>query len=263
MISTRDLNTCCRVTYGHPAVRLLLGDSLHPGGLRLSTELAGLLGIGPSSTVLDAGSGLGATAVHLAQTIGCHVTGVTLEDDGVAAGCEIAARRGVEDRVRFMQGDLLFFDPGREQFDFIVIECVLSILPGKDTALRRLGGVLRPGGRIGLTDVTVSGPLPRELQGPLAAVGCVGGALSLEGYASLLEEEGFVVEHRQDRRDVSASFLGSIERKVLMAGIASKLGNLPIQNGVLTEARRLLALVQGLVAQGVLGYGLLVARKAE
>ena len=96
-----DLMACCSATYGHSWARWLLGDSFHPGGRELTSRLAGLMGVQPSSRVLDAGSGMGASAVHLARQIECRVTGVTLEEEGVRAGRELAAHHGVENRVKF------------------------------------------------------------------------------------------------------------------------------------------------------------------
>ena len=70
MIASLDIRTCCATTYGHPFASWMLGESFHPGGLELTARLARLAGIGPETAVLDAGSGRGATAVHLAQTLG-------------------------------------------------------------------------------------------------------------------------------------------------------------------------------------------------
>ena len=256
-----ELSACCRVSYGHPLARWVLGDSLHPGGLALSSRLAGQMGIRASSRVLDIGSGLGATAVHLSRTIGCRVTGVTLEEEGIAVGKELARREGVEDRVSWVCGDVQKIELEAITFDFVVVECVLSILADKAGALRRLHGMLKAGGRLGLTDVTVSGTLPPRLQGLLATVGCVGGALSSAGYRELLEAEGFVVERSEDCGDVAASFLHDIRGKLLVGEIAWKLGKLPIGEGALAEAQRLLESVEEQVERGVLGYGLAVARK--
>ncbi len=61
---------CCSVVYDHPLAQWVVGDSLHPGGLELTEELAQLTGIGIDSRVLDAGCGRGASIVHLAATRG-------------------------------------------------------------------------------------------------------------------------------------------------------------------------------------------------
>jgi len=118
--ATLDLNACCAVTYGHPLARALLGDSLHPGGLALTSRLATLMGIGEASNVLDAGSGFGATQVHPAHLKGCRVTAVTLEREGAVAGADLAGRQGVGGRVQFIEGDVLQTDVGGAAFDSIL-----------------------------------------------------------------------------------------------------------------------------------------------
>lgn len=256
-----DVLACCAATYSHPSARWLLGDSFHPGGLALTTQLAHLSGIGAESRVLDAGSGLGTSAVHLAKTIGCQVVGITLEEEGVATGRELARQHRVEERVTFFQGDIQEAELELESFDVVLLECVLSIVSGKATMLRRLSDLLRPGGRLGLTDVIANGTLPPELRGVLATAGCVGDARSLEEYCTLVEANGFAVQHAQDLQEVASSFLRQIKGKLLMAEVASKLGKLSVGDGAMKEGKRILLATQDLVSQGVLSYGLAVAQK--
>ena len=263
MLPDAAVNACCVVSYTHPVVRWLLGDSLHPGGLALTTRVADLLGIDATSRLLDAGSGRGASAVHLAKTVGCHVTGVTLEEEGVAAGYDLARQHVVEERVSFLAGDIREVALPEGSFDAVLMECVLSILSGKGAALGRLHGLLRPGGRLGLTDVTVQGELPSEFQGVLALAGCVGGAQSLDGYGDLAMVAGFEVELLQDLSSVAATFLRDIRGKLLMAKVAVKLGKFALDGGLLAQGEGLLAMVEALVGEGALSYGLVVARKAD
>ena len=260
---TAHLNACCAASYGHPLTRWLVGDSLHPGGLALTSRTATLLGIGPSSRVLDAGSGLGATAVHLARTVGCHVTGITLEHAGPENGYERARRHGVEHRVTFFQGSLPEIDLEPLSFDYVLLECVLSIIREKGAALSSIDRLLKPAGRLGLTDVTVEGVLPPEMHGVLALIGCIGGALSLHQYSDLLEDGGFVVERTEDRGAEATSFLRDIKGKLLMARAVSRLGKLPLDDGLLDEGERLLRMAEEQVKMGALGYGLIVGRKPQ
>ena len=255
-----ELEACCRLSYGHPAARWLMGDSFHPGGLDLTTELAGLLKLGPGDTVLDAGSGLGATAVHLARRFGCRVTGVTLEPEGVQAGHKLADEHGVADLAVFNQGDIRAIKPEAPGYDAVLIECVLSIMPDKLEVLSHLARLLKPGGMLGITDVTVDGALPDELDSLFAKAGCVGGAVSLAEYQELLLEAGFVVALAQDRREAAVSFVHALNVKLEAAGLAAAVGVLPVESGLLDEARRLLGLARDLVRRGTLGYGLIVAR---
>ena len=256
-----DISSCCAQVYGHPAARFLLGDSFHPGGLELTAELASRLGISPRDTVLDAGSGPGASAVHLARTTGCSVVRVTLEDRGAAEASARACREGVEHRVTVVQGDVETMDLGPGRFDVAIAECVVSMLPRKQKTLRNLHGLLRAGGRLGITDVTVSGLLPPDLQGGLASAGCVGDALPLDGYAALVSEAGFELEAAEDLPEVASAFLHSIGGRLLVAEIAARLGKIPISAEAVHEAKRILAETRSLVERGVIGYCMVTARR--
>ena len=249
-----DVAACCTVSYSHPAARWLLGESFHPGGLELAARLAGLMDIGPASMVLDVGSGLGASTVFLAKTLGCETVGVTLESDGVAAGVDMARREGVGKLASFVQGDIQEVELEGRSFDAALMECVLSIVPDKQMALRRVHASLKPG-------VTVDGRLPSELDGLAAVVACVGSALSLDAYASLATGEGFTVERVEALPDTAVSFLKELERKLLIAQVAGGLGGLEVPRDLIDLAKGVLAAALEAAAGGVLGYGLLIARR--
>ena len=127
--------------------------------------------------------------------------------------------------------------------------------------LQRLNGFLKPGGRLGLSDVTVDGALPSELHGLLATVGCVGGAVALEEYRGLVERQGFAVEESQDCPEVAASFLEDIGGRLAGAEWAAKTGLLPVDEAIVSEGKRVLAMATEQAKRGVLGYGLIVAAK--
>lgn len=260
MLAETEIQSCCAVSYGHPMARWLLGDSWHPGGLKLTSRLAEAAGVAPNSKVLDIGSGLGASSVHLAVTTRSTVTGVTLEDEGVAAGRELAQRQGASGHVTFVQGDVLQAPLASQQFDVAVAECVLSILPDKARAVQHVKGLLVPGGRLAMTDVTVNGELPPELQSLLTIAGCVGGALPLAGYRSLVEEAGLIVEQCDDLPETAGNFIRDIMGKLMMAEMAVKLGKVSVDMSIVDQAKGVMATVRDLVQRGVLSYGLLVAR---
>lgn len=254
------LIACCSVSYSHPLARWLLGESFHPGGVALTSQLAQLVDIDANSIVLDAGSGRGASAVHLAKTLECRVIGVTLEPEGVEAGYALARESGVEDKVMFTQGDIQTMDFKPDSFDVVLMECVLSILPRKTETLRRFTEFLKPGGRLALTDVTVGGPLPDHLHNILAVAGCVADARSLEGYGDIVETAELNVDHMQDLSETTRSFLRDVRGKLFIAEAAIALGKLPVGRSLLDEGKRLLRDVEELAAQGTLSYGLIVGR---
>ena len=71
-----ELKSCCAAVYQSDFARMLLGDSFHPGGQRLTARLGEHLGLGPGSRVLDVASGKGESAIFLARQFGCEVVGV-------------------------------------------------------------------------------------------------------------------------------------------------------------------------------------------
>ena len=261
MPKAAELISCCAATYSHPLTRWLLGDSLHPGGLALTSQLATLAGVGPASIVLDVGSGRGASAVHLAKTIGCSVIGVTVEEDGVNAARQLSERGDVADRATFLRGDILQVDLARESFDVVLMECVLSIVADKSKVLDRVQSLMKPRGRLALTDVTVSGPLPAEWRSLLAVAGCVGDARTLDQYSSMVEGAGLDVQHRQDLPDTVTSLLHDAKGKLMMAELAANLGKLAVPQELLASGKEYLSMAQEMVARGTLSYGLVVARK--
>ncbi len=255
-----SLKSCCVATYSHPLTRWLLGESLHPGGLALTGRLARAAGIGPQSLVLDVGSGLGASSVHLAATTRCGVTGLTLEEDGVAYGRQLAMEKGVGDRVTFVQSDIHDVELPPRSFDVAMMECVLSIIADKPAALWRVHNLLRPDGRLAFSDVTCDGQLPEDLRGLAASVACLGSALSLDGYRALLESAGFAVERCEDLPEAALDMLRDIKGKLMIAEVAMKLGKWPDSSELLATVKGYLSVIENLVRQGVLSYGMIVAR---
>ncbi len=257
--NARDLAACCVDVYSHPVARWLFGDSFHLGGLALTQRVARLAGVAPGSRVLDLGSGRGASAVHLAETLGCEVTGVTLEATGVEAGERRAIERGVNHLVQFRRGDIQELPLDARAYDVGMMECALSIVPAKAKTLSRLRAALKPGGMVVVTDVTVSGPLPEELRGILTIAGCVGDARSLDGYAQLVSDAGLDVRQVEDLQSTATGVVRTIKGKLLMADLASKVGKLALDAALIERARSLLRGVQQLIDDGLLSYGLLVA----
>jgi ubiquinone/menaquinone biosynthesis C-methylase UbiE len=118
-----EIKHCCARLYESEMVSLLLGDSFHPGGPRLTERLGHLLDLTPESVVLDAASGKGTSAVLIAQRFGCAVLGVDLSTPNVTHANAEADRLGLAGRVSFRVGDAerLPFDDA--SVDAVICEC--------------------------------------------------------------------------------------------------------------------------------------------
>jgi len=260
--SDREIKICCATFYQSDVVRMLLGDVLHPGGLALTHRLGEAIELGPGDRALDVACGRGASAVHLAERFGCHVTGLDYGLENIAAAEAHAADRGVAHLTTFRQGDAegLPFDDAT--FDAVISECSFFTFPNKATAASEMARVLHPSGRFGLTDVTVSGPLPEDVQTLLAWVACVAGAGTAEDYMAALREAGFTDFTVEDQRDALLEMVNDVRRKLLGVELAAGLGKLDPGDLDLSEGKRLARRAVELIENGVVGYTLITARRA-
>lgn len=256
-----QVKACCAAFYQRDWVRLLLGDVVHPGGLVLTDHLAEALALTATDRVLDVASGRGAAAVHLASRVGCHVTGVDYAAEGVAAARALATARGVAQRTDFRQGDAEGLDFADGAFDAVLSECSFCLFPDKATAAAEMARVVRPGGRLGLADITRHGPLPEDARTLLSWVACIAGAVSPAAYTATLQAAGFVAVAIEDHRDALLDLVDDVRRKLLGVELAVGLGKLDLGDVDLEAGQRLARHARRLVEDGVVGYALITARR--
>ena len=173
-------------------------DQDHFGGLEANDALIALAGIGPQHEVLDVCSGLGGPARHLADRVGCRVTGLDLNAGRVASARRFAKRVGLADSVRFEQGDALAMPFGPESFDVVMGQEAWCHVPHKPRLIAECARVLRPGGVFAFTDILRRDGLSAAEMARLSADMAFPDLESLAGYCRLLEANGCVVEHCDD-----------------------------------------------------------------
>ena len=262
-----DLNgarakACCADLYQSDLARLLLGETLHPGGLALTNRLGRLMGIQRDDWVADLASGRGVSGMAVSRAFHCRVAGVEFSHAATAGAAAASRATPVAAQAFFLQGDAENPPLATSRFDAVLCECSMSIFPDKSRAVQEIRRLLRPGGSLGLSDVTVEpGSLPRELEGNLGQILCLFGALNVTGYRQLLEDGGLVLEHQEDASMEILKLLEELESKL---GMATAWGNrfsagLP-EIEALQSAPELLQRLKSLVQNGKLGYWLFVAR---
>ena len=257
----REIKVCCATFYQSDVVRMLLGDVFHPGGLALTRHLGECIGLGPRDRVLDVACGRGVSAVHLAERFGCHVTGLDYGAENIAAAEALAAEKSVADLTTFRQGDAegLPFDDA--SFDAVISECSFCTFPDKATAAAEQYRILGPGGRLGLTDMTVNGTLPDDIQSLLAWVACVAGAGTSQEYVTILQAASFADFVIEDQRDALLDMVADVRRKLLGVELVAGLGKLNLGDLNLDEGKRLARRAVELIEDGVVGYTFITARK--
>ncbi|MCL4442267.1 MAG: methyltransferase domain-containing protein [Firmicutes bacterium] len=144
------IKCACTSFYEQDAVKYLLGESFHPGGVDLTHKLGLALGLKNSDTVLDVASGQGTSAVFLARTFGCSVTGVDLSKANIEVAEKNAADSGVSN-VLFRAGDAEKLPASDQEFCAVVSECAFCTFPDKETASKEIYRVLKAGGKGGIT----------------------------------------------------------------------------------------------------------------
>jgi ubiquinone/menaquinone biosynthesis C-methylase UbiE len=168
----QSVKQCCATFYGSDFARMLLGDSFHPGGTRLTERLGQLLALTSQSHVFDVASGRGTSAFHLAESFGCKVIGVDLSEENVGLATAEAAERGLAGQVSFQLGDAERLPFEDDSFDAILCECAFCTFPSKPVAAHEFYRVLKPGGQLGLSDLTRIETAIPGLEGLLSWIAC-------------------------------------------------------------------------------------------
>ncbi|MEO6923698.1 MAG: class I SAM-dependent methyltransferase [Bryocella sp.] len=256
-----SVKQCCANVYGSAAAKYLLGDSFHPGGLRLTEELAGFLALTPNSLVLDVASGKGTSAFFLAEKFGCRVIGVDLSEENVQQANAEAFAKGLSEKVEFQLGDAECLPFAPNTFDAILCECAFCTFPSKAVAAAEFQRVLKPDGRVGISDITKDASHLPGLDGLLAWVACIGDAQSLESYATWLVGAGLCVEARVPRNDCLQKMVEEIRGKLLLADIMIGLKKLEIPALDIRNAKEFAMAAKDAIENNKLGYALLVGKK--
>lgn len=259
---TKRSAACCGGAYRNDAVRMILGDAWHPGGLELTGRLASKLGIRTGDLVLDAACGIGTTARYLATNFGCAVIGV---DHSFQNAREATKRQegDVRGMAEFGVGESTDIPLPSDSADAVIMECVLSSFDDKRRSVAEAARILKPGGKLGVSDVVVDGKIPEALSSPSFQAFCVSGALSTGGYRELLRASWLENVFYEDEAEAAAEFVDGIRRKIFVAQLLVGVGKPPtvVSSDQLIEVGRLLSMARRSIQERALGYGLFVARK--
>ena len=257
----QSVKQCCATFYGSDLARHLLGDSFHPGGTRLTERLGELLALTHESHVLDVASGRGTSAIHLAESFGCKVIGVDLSEENVRLATVETAQRGPAGQISFQLGDAERLPFGDETFDAIVCECAFCTFPSKLIAAHEFYRVLKPGGQLGLSDLTRAEAALPGLEGLLSWIACIANALPVERYVAILQQAGFQVMRTEDHSDGLVDMVQQIQAKLLGAEIMAGLKKIDLPGVDFATGRQFAQAALQATRKGTLGYAVIPARK--
>ncbi len=147
----------------------------------------------PGEVVVDLGSGAGFDALLAARAVGPagRVIGVDMTDAMLARARENARRAGL-DHVEFRKGVIEELPLPDASVDVVISNCVINLAADKRRVFREAFRVLKPGGRLVVSDLVLEKPLPEPiLKSAEAYVGCIAGALLRDDYLAAVRDAGF------------------------------------------------------------------------
>jgi SAM-dependent methyltransferase len=183
--------------------------------------------------VVDLGCGGGLDVFLAAQKVGPtgRAIGIDMTEEMINLARQNAAR-GVDgkpfENVEFYLATIDRLPLPNATVDCVISNCVINLAPDKPTVFREMFRVLKPGGRLAISDIALKKDLPPELnRNVLAYVGCIAGAISIDDYRTQLTEAGFVhVQVVDTGADLNA--YSQVEQQAACCSPAGSPGTLPV-----------------------------------
>jgi ubiquinone/menaquinone biosynthesis C-methylase UbiE len=161
----------------------------------------------PGEVVVDLGCGGGLDVLLAAPRVGPRgkAIGIDMTDEMIERARAAAVRMGVANAF-FHKATIDRLPLPDQSVDCLISNCVINLAPDKPAVFREMYRVLRPGGRVCVSDIALLKPLPAEIaRDVMAYVGCVAGAVLIEDYQRMLREAGFrAVEVVDTKKDLNA-----------------------------------------------------------
>ncbi len=217
----QDAMSCCSNFYEQDWVRSLAEDIFHPGGADLTRRTIAAMDLPAYATVADLGCGTGTTALMLTRDFNLQVSGV----DFSAANIERAIERTDTNSaaVRFIQADAQKLPFDDNEFDGILAECSFSLFADQPAVLAEIKRVLKPGGRLAITDMAIGGPLPADIAEVISPWTCLVDPMDQQNYAQGFAAAGFEIQVIADESAGLTNLIQLLKRKLLLLGAGGML----------------------------------------
>ncbi|MEE8569987.1 MAG: arsenite methyltransferase [Candidatus Bathyarchaeia archaeon] len=209
--SSNDTNI--RISYSEEDLKNIPEDSTMGLGCGNPVALAGLQ---EGETVLDLGSGGGIDVFLAAKKVGAKgkVIGVDMTEEMINKSSVLATKCGYPN-VEFRLGEIENLPIENESIDIIISNCVINLSPDKEKVFREAHRVLKPNGRLMISDIVTEEELPDEVKKSFAAwAGCVAGALEKNQYLNTIKRAGFkkveIVSQSTNEIELSEELKGEV-----------------------------------------------------
>jgi cyclopropane fatty-acyl-phospholipid synthase-like methyltransferase len=233
-------------------------DQFHYHGVDAVRAAVGLIGLGRSSRVLEIGSGLGGPARYLAQTVGCHVTALELQQELHDIALELTRRCNLTKRVTHLRGDALTYPLEVGGFDAAVSWLAVHHIPDRPHLMERLAHAIRPGGHVYIEDLVVRDISSREDFVKMRNTLYARSLTDVDAFAQDLDDAGF---DEIDIADMTASWATYTASRTRAFREAHARHARVHGEVIASRLERFFTDVERLFARGVLGGVRIVARR--
>ena len=201
------INTLISTRLGYSKAELELVPSGADMGLGCGNPKA-IAALQPGEVVVDLGAGGGFDCFLAAHEVGHsgHVIGVDMTPD-MLSKARTNALKGMYENVEFRLGEIEHLPIADETANVIISNCVINLSPNKPQVFKDAFRVLKPGGRLAISDVVATVELPEEMRNdPALIAGCMGNASLIEELEKMMTDAGFEQIHIQPK-DESKAFI--------------------------------------------------------
>lgn len=233
-------------------------DQDHYGGIEVVDVLAERADIRREHHVLDVCCGLGGPARWLAHRIGCRVTGLDFTLSRVEAARRLTRRVGLQAGVDFTHGDATAMPLAANTFDVVISQEAWLHIPDKPAVVRECARVLKPGGTLAFTDVTLRVALSAEEERRMGAEMQAPEIASVDRYLELLAAGGLALASNED---LSAQWTAVLVKRLAMYRTLKDTTVAKFGAAHFEAWDRTYSFFVGLFAAGKLGGARLVARR--